>query len=199
MKRSLILLALAAVLCGCSTIQGWFSDSKAENIEPPTPLTEFPQTLSVQKLWSERVGKRADVSGARMGVAYSDGKIFAASVTGDVTAFDAATGHTLWHKQPGSRHGWIWHHGDNSVRWAGGPLPSRATWSLSARSKAACRPFPRTTAPIFGPRSCRPKSSAHLQSVAALSRFARMTAACSVSMPAMANACGCSIAPPFRC
>jgi outer membrane protein assembly factor BamB len=121
MKRSLILLALAAVLCGCSTIQGWFSDSKAENIEPPTLLTEFPQTLSVQKLWSERAGKGADVSGARMGVAYSDGKIFAASVTGDVTAFDAATGHTLWHKQSGTRHGWIWHHGENSVRWAGGP------------------------------------------------------------------------------
>jgi len=121
MKRSLILLALAAVLCGCSTIRGWFSDSKAENIEPPTLLTEFPQTLSVQKLWSERAGKGADVSGARMGVAYSDGKIFAASVTGDVTAFDAATGHTLWHKQSGTRHGWIWHHGENSVRWAGGP------------------------------------------------------------------------------
>lgn len=121
MKRSLILIALAAILCGCATIKGWFNDSKSENIEPPTLLTEFPQTLSVQKLWSERVGKGAEHSGARMGVAYADGKIFAASVTGDVSAFDAATGRTLWHKQSGSRHGWIWHHGDNSVRWSGGP------------------------------------------------------------------------------
>jgi outer membrane protein assembly factor BamB len=121
MKRSLILLALATILCGCSTIKGWFSDVKSENIEPPTPLTEFPQTLAVQKVWSERVGKGAGRSGARMGTAYSDGKIFAASVTGDVTAFDANTGHTLWHKQLGGRHGWIWHHGENSVRWAGGP------------------------------------------------------------------------------
>jgi outer membrane protein assembly factor BamB len=121
MKRSLILLALAATLCGCATIKGWFNDSKSENIEPPTLLTEFPQTLSVQKLWSERVGKGAERSGARMGTAYSDGKLFAASVTGDISAFDAATGRTLWHKQSGSRHGWIWHHGDNSVRWAGGP------------------------------------------------------------------------------
>ena len=121
MKRSLILLGLAALLCGCATIKGWFSDSKSENIEPPTLLTEFPQTLTVQKLWSERIGKGAQATGARMGAAYSDGKIFAASVTGDVSAFDAATGHTLWHKQLGSRHGWIWHHGDNSVRWSGGP------------------------------------------------------------------------------
>ena len=121
MKRSLILLCLATLLCGCATIKGWFNDAKSENIEPPTPLTEFPQTLNVQKLWSERIGKGAEATGARMGTAYSDGKLFAASVTGDVSAFDATTGHTLWHKQLGSRHGFIWHHGANSVRWSGGP------------------------------------------------------------------------------
>lgn len=121
MKRALILVLLVAVLCGCARIRGWFNDAKSENIEPPTPLVEFPQTLSVQKLWSERVGDGAGRSGARMGVAYADGKIFAASVTGDVTALDAATGHTLWHKHMGSRHGFVWHHGENSVRWSGGP------------------------------------------------------------------------------
>lgn len=121
MKRSLILLALVAVLCGCARIKGWFSDVKGENIEPPTPLTEFPQALNVQKLWSERIGKGAGLTGARMGTAFSDGKLYAASITGDVTAFDAQTGRTLWHKQVGQRHGWLWHHGDNSVRWSGGP------------------------------------------------------------------------------
>ena len=121
MKRARLLVLLVAVLCGCARIRGWFNDAKSENIEPPTPLVEFPQTLSVQKLWSERVGDGAGRSGARMGVAYADGKIFAASVTGDVTALDAATGHTLWHKHMGSRHGFVWHHGENSVRWSGGP------------------------------------------------------------------------------
>jgi len=121
MKRSLILIALAATLCGCATIKGWFNDSKSENIEPPTPLSEFPQTVSVQKLWSERVGKGAERTGARMGTAYADGKIYAASTTGDVTAIDATSGRTVWQKRLGSRRGWIWHHGDNSVRWSGGP------------------------------------------------------------------------------
>ena len=124
MKRSLILLAVLAGLSGCSTIKGWFTDSKAENIEPPTLLTEFPQTLAVQKVWTERVGKGAGESGARMGTAYADGKIFAASTSGDVAAFDAATGRTLWHKTIGSRHGFVLHHGENSVRWSGGPTVS---------------------------------------------------------------------------
>ena len=121
MKRALILVLSVAVLCGCARIRGWFSDSKSENIEPPTPLVEFPQTLSVQKLWSERIGDGAGRSGARMGTTYADGKIFAASVSGDITALDAASGRTLWHKHMGNRHGWLWHHGENSVRWSGGP------------------------------------------------------------------------------
>ena len=124
MKRSLILLALVAVLSGCSTIKGWFSDSKSENIEPPTLLAEFPQTLTIQKIWGERVGNGAGMSGARMGTAYADGKIYAASVSGEVIAIDATNGHTLWRKQLGTRHGFILHHGDNTIRWTGGPSVS---------------------------------------------------------------------------
>src|SRR6185436_7701472 len=44
MKRALVLIALATGVSGCATIKGWFSDSKAENIEPPTVLVEFPPT-----------------------------------------------------------------------------------------------------------------------------------------------------------
>ena len=121
MKRWPILLVLAVASSGCSTIKGWFNDTKAENIEPPTALAEFPQSLNVQKLWSERIGKGTQETGAHLGVAYADNKLFVASTTGDVAAFDAANGHTLWHKQVGHRKGWILHHGANSVRWAGGP------------------------------------------------------------------------------
>jgi len=124
MKRALILLALATGVSGCATIKGWFNDSKSENIEPPTVLVEFAPTINVQKLWSERVGKGAQTTGARMTVAYADGKLYAASTSGDVEALDAATGHTLWSKHNGQGHGWIWHHGDNSVRWSGGPSVS---------------------------------------------------------------------------
>ena len=121
MKRALVLIALATGVSGCATIKGWFTDSKAENIEPPTVLVEFPPTLNVQKVWSERVGKGSQHTGARMSMAYADGKLYAASATGDIAAFDATNGHTIWHKQIGERHGWVWHHGDNSVRWSGGP------------------------------------------------------------------------------
>lgn len=121
MKRLPILLALALAASGCSTITGWFSDTKSENIEPPTPLTEFPPALNVQKVWSERIGKGTQDTGARLGTAYADGKLFVASTTGDVSAFDAATGHGIWHRQVGQRKGWILHHGANSVRWSGGP------------------------------------------------------------------------------
>jgi outer membrane protein assembly factor BamB len=121
MKRALVLLALAGLLSGCGTIRGWFNDAKSENIEPPTPLSEFPQALPVQKLWSDRIGKGAGSSGARMRTAYADGKLFAASVNGEVAAFDATNGRTLWEKKLGSRHGFLWHHGENSVRWSGGP------------------------------------------------------------------------------
>jgi outer membrane protein assembly factor BamB len=118
MKRSLILVACVALLCGCARIKGWFGDSK---FEPPTPLTEFTPTLTVQEIWNERIGKGAGRSGARMGVAHADGRIFVADVNGDVEAWDAASGRTIWKKHAGSRRGFVFHRGDNSVRWAGGP------------------------------------------------------------------------------
>lgn len=120
--RNATLVALVVVMSGCATIKGWFNDVKKENIEPPTPLSEqFTPTINVQRVWGERVGKGAEKSGARMHPAYADGKLYAASTTGDLEAFDAATGHSLWRKQLGKRGGFIWHHGNNSVRLSGGP------------------------------------------------------------------------------
>jgi len=53
---SLVLLAVA--MTGCGTIKGWFNDTKKENIEPPTPLAEnFAPSVSVQRVWGERIGK----------------------------------------------------------------------------------------------------------------------------------------------
>lgn len=121
MKRALTLLALTAAVSGCATIKGWFNDTKKENIEPPTPLVEFPPTVNVQKIWSQRVGKGADESGAVLPPTYADGKIYASSTSGDVAAIEAATGHVIWQKHYGQSRGFIWHHGDNSLRWSGGP------------------------------------------------------------------------------
>ncbi len=121
MKRVLTLLLLAAAVTGCTTIKNIFNDVKKENIEPPTPLTELVPTLNVQKVWSERIGKGAGKSGARIVPAYADGKIYVAGVDGSVVALDAATGHSVWQKQLGQRHGFVVHHGNNSLRWSSGP------------------------------------------------------------------------------
>ncbi|MEP6483272.1 MAG: outer membrane protein assembly factor BamB [Rudaea sp.] len=121
MKRIATLLMLAIAVTGCAAIKNIFNDVKKENIEPPTPLTEIAPSVQFQKLWQERVGKGADRSGVRMSPAFADGKLFVSGVDGTIASLDAATGKTLWSKRLGSRHGFILHHGSNSVQFSGGP------------------------------------------------------------------------------
>jgi outer membrane protein assembly factor BamB len=119
--RALTVLVLAAAVSSCATIKNFFNDAKKENLEPPTPLTEFAPSVNVQKVWGERIGKGADTTGARMHPAYADGKLYAAGIDGTIAALDAQTGRTLWQKRLGRRGGFILHHGKNSLAWSGGP------------------------------------------------------------------------------
>ena len=124
MKRSipirsvLILAVLGLALGGCDWIK---SLGKKDNVEPPTPLTEFTPTVQVQRLWTEGAGNGAGDSGARLAPTVVDGRLYAASVDGTIEAIDAASGRTLWQKHLGDRHGWLWKRGDNTLRWSGGP------------------------------------------------------------------------------
>ncbi len=120
MKRFsvLILVALGVALGGCNWLK---SLGKKDNVEPPTPLTEFTPTVQVQRIWSEGVGDGAGDSGARLAPAVVEGRLYAASVDGTIEALDATTGRTLWQKRLGERHGWLWKRGENSLRWSGGP------------------------------------------------------------------------------
>lgn len=120
MKRAAAILLMAAALGGCATIKGWFNNAKKENIEPPTPLALITPTLNVQKLWDTHADSGADNSGAMAAPAYADGKLYVAGVDGKVAALDATSGRTLWSKRFGKRHGFILHHGENSMRWASG-------------------------------------------------------------------------------
>lgn len=126
-KRITSLVLLAFLATGCTAIKNIFNDVKKENIEPPTPLVEVVPTVQIQKLWEERIGKGADKSGVRMSPAVVDGKLYAAGVDGTIEALDAASGKTLWSKRLGKRHGFIFHHGANSVQWAGGPSTDGTT------------------------------------------------------------------------
>jgi outer membrane protein assembly factor BamB len=115
----LVLLAFAAT--GCQTIKNIFNDVKKENIEPPTPLTEITPTIQMQQLWIEHPTGGAQKTGARMQPTVVGGKLFTSGVDGSIAALDAASGKTLWRAHMGKRHGFIWHHGENSTRWGGGP------------------------------------------------------------------------------
>ncbi|HMG80226.1 MAG TPA: PQQ-binding-like beta-propeller repeat protein, partial [Xanthobacteraceae bacterium] len=94
MKRSsvLILVLFAIGLGGCNWIK---SLGKKDNVEPPTPLTEFTPTVQVNKLWSEGAGDGAGESGAKLAPTVVDGHLYAASVDGVVKAIDAASGRTI--------------------------------------------------------------------------------------------------------
>lgn len=120
MKRSfvLILAALGLALGGCNWIK---SLGKKDNVEPPTPLTEFAPTVQVQKVWGEGVGDGAGDSGVQLAPTVVEGRLYAVSVDGTIEAIDSASGHTLWQKRLGERHGWLWKRGENTLRWSGGP------------------------------------------------------------------------------
>lgn len=118
MKRFWLIVATGSLvaLAGCHSF-------KKENIQPPTPLAkDFKPTVQVTKVWKERVGHGAGVSGVRMEPTIVDGVLYAASTDGVVAALDANTGKTLW-KQKSSTHGWFgW--GDKKRKdalYSGGP------------------------------------------------------------------------------
>jgi outer membrane protein assembly factor BamB len=118
MKRFWLIVVTGSLvaLAGCHSF-------KKENIQPPTPLAkDFKPTVQVTRVWKDRVGHGAGVSGVRMEPAVVDGVLYAASTDGVVAAYDANTGKNLW-KQKSRTHGWFgW--GDKKRKdafYAGGP------------------------------------------------------------------------------
>lgn len=108
MKKLVLIPVLAALAAtgGCGWLQG--SSSKKENIAEPKALVELAPTLSVSKVWTRGIGKGAGKSGIRMRPAVVDGKLYTAGVDGEIGAFDAASGRSIWNK-------------DVDFRLAGGP------------------------------------------------------------------------------
>ena len=90
--RSRLVVALLAVplLGGCFLFGG------EEDVEEPAELVDFDSTVSVRRLWSQKVGGGSEF--LRLGLApASDGaRIFAAAYDGSVAAFDAVKGNRLW-------------------------------------------------------------------------------------------------------
>jgi len=100
MKRAAVVVALVAVLSGCTTVKGWFTDDKkaAEKAAvEPLPLEKFEQTVKIDKLWSASAGDGEKLLGAKQGPAVFDGHVYAAAIEGGVRALDLQTGKELWH------------------------------------------------------------------------------------------------------
>lgn len=121
LKKCVWLLALSSlvVVAGCH-------NKKKDNVEPPTPLAkDFTPTAKVSELWTARVGDGAGDSGVRMRPTVVAGVLYAASTDGEVAAFDATSGKTIWSTKS-STHGWFgW--GDKKRKdalYAGGPAVS---------------------------------------------------------------------------
>ncbi len=86
-------LSVVVLLSGCSL----FSGKKEAN--PPSPLVEFKQTLTIHKQWSVSVGK----AGSFLFVpAVASGSVFAASADGTVVRINAKTGEVLWRINAGT-------------------------------------------------------------------------------------------------
>lgn len=120
MKFSTVaVVVLAVLLGGCNWFRGI---GKKDNVEPPTPLAEqFAPSLSIQRVWNGNVGDGPGQSGVPMVPAVADGRLYAADIDGNLSAYDAATGKRLWNVHSGKRSGMYWRRTDTSVRWSGGP------------------------------------------------------------------------------
>lgn len=113
MNLRLALMLLAVLLLGgCAK---WFKGSTSkDNVEPPAELTKFEPSLGVKQLWSSGIGKGEGKLGLRQPPAVADGRVYAASPNGRLSAIDATSGRTIWEDK-------------GEMRWSGGPGAGEAT------------------------------------------------------------------------
>jgi len=91
LKPASLLIALAALLSGCSTIGGWFGSDTPLN--KPAELVEFKPSVALVKAWDANIG-------AGSPFAFSpdtDGQaVYAAGREGKVVKLDLASGREVW-------------------------------------------------------------------------------------------------------
>ncbi len=99
LRQGAVALLLLALVSACS------SDVKIY----VAPLPEVDNQFEPDEIWSARVGDGVDDFYTRLRPAVAYGKVFAASRFGDVEAFDAASGESLWQVDVSPREaGWLW-------------------------------------------------------------------------------------------
>lgn len=94
MRRGACLVVLAVLASGCGTVRNYLGGT--DNSDPPAKLVTFRQSMTVQTLWSTRVGKGSGEQYVKLAPIVVGGKVFAADSKGHVGAYDAATGRPVW-------------------------------------------------------------------------------------------------------
>jgi outer membrane protein assembly factor BamB len=93
LRRVAALAVVAAALFGCGRSK--------DTSEPPAELTEFQQTIEIDKVWSRKVGGKSERLRLGLRPATDGARIFAGAYDGQVGAFDAVTGDKLWSVKTG--------------------------------------------------------------------------------------------------
>ena len=95
--RLLLVAALSvAVLAGCSTVKNIFGGRGKDKSAEPTPLVQITPSVSVNRLWTASLGKGEEKLGIGQHPTILDGRVYAAAVSGGVTALDLSTGAVAW-------------------------------------------------------------------------------------------------------
>ncbi|MGQ0798712.1 MAG: outer membrane protein assembly factor BamB [Pseudomarimonas sp.] len=113
MRFRLVSLVVASLLVvsGCGIFKG---KTNKENIEPPTELTDFDASVDVSRVWSAGIGDGERKLSLRQAPVIAEGRVFAASPDGQLTAVDASNGNSVWEVE-------------SELRWSGGPAVAEGT------------------------------------------------------------------------
>ncbi|GMR17362.1 MAG: outer membrane protein assembly factor BamB [Gammaproteobacteria bacterium] len=92
--RLLLMACVTVVAAGCSLFGGGDDEEL-----PPAELLKFKQTLDVRKIWSAKLGKGSEFLRLALRPAGDGNRVYAASIDGVVSAFDAASGKRVWRRE----------------------------------------------------------------------------------------------------
>lgn len=85
-----------AMLSGCSTVRNVFDGKGKDRSAEPVALAPITSSASVGQLWSTSIGTGEMKLGVAQRPAIVDGRVYAAAVSGGVSAFDLRTGQVAW-------------------------------------------------------------------------------------------------------
>jgi len=90
MRRTLLILALVALVAACS---------KTKNVHLPKKLVPFTASMRVTRVWTASVGGTRKPLLLGLGLAVRGHRVYAAGYGGKVAAFDLETGRRLWERR----------------------------------------------------------------------------------------------------